>query len=278
MKEKKNAVRAKKADKIVLLLAVVLVLLSAVFEKTGLWDRAFRLAGLSPRAPYGGEADCAGKVIRYIRKLGFDTIDCYIGTHPHSDHIGVAAEIIGAFGVKNVIIPRTDESAVPDSSGYSEMISAVASSGAKVYAAIPGDSYSFGEIALTVLGPYGKSGDLNDMSAVFRVQYGEKTFLFMGDAGREEENDMLSSGAGISCDVLKVGHHGSSSSSSEEFIRAVSPSYAVISCGRNNVYGHPDKSVKELLSSFGTEIFVTSEKGTVVFATDGKTLDISTIK
>jgi beta-lactamase superfamily II metal-dependent hydrolase len=150
---------------------------------------------------------------------------------------------------------------------------------AKIEVPYPGTVYTAGGLTVTVLGPVGSNyEDLNDTSLVLMVQFGEKKFLFTGDMEAFAENELLSSNISLKADVLKVGHHGSYSSTSAAFLKAVDPDYAVISCSKDNEYGHPHRGPMENLESLNVEIYRTDYMGTVMVMTDGKTLTFYTEK
>ena len=199
-----------------------------------------------------------------------DKIDYLILTHPDEDHIGGVPNVIRELKIENIIM----SDAVKDTSTFDKMLTAVEKSGAKVIKAVPGNTYTAGKLKLTVLAPIGSfEGDYNDYSVVTKVEFGDTSVLVTGDAEHNSENNMLEKyGNSLRSDVLKMGHHGSSTSSGEDFFRAVSPKIAVISCGKDNSYGHPHKETLKLLRDTKTEFFRTDENGTVVLVSDGKTV------
>lgn len=141
-----------------------------------------------------------------------------------------------------------------------------------------GDSFSFGDAQVQFLSPMKEYSNINDSSIVVRIIHGINTFLFAGDAEWEAEHDMVDSGYDLSATVLKVGHHGSDTSSSYVFLREVMPKYAVISCGEGNSYGHPTEAVLSRLRDVGAQVFRTDLQGDVVFVSDGTTLSFGTEK
>lgn len=208
----------------------------------------------------------------YLDAQGIKTIDYAIFTHPHEDHIGGADTIMKSFDVKNVIMPdKTHTSAT-----YNKMMDAIEDSKARVIVAAPDATYSVGNLKLTVLAPL-KSGyaDLNNYSVVVRVDFGETSALFSGDAEKVSEDEMIArygmSGK-LNCDLLKVGHHGSDSSTTQAFLDKVSPSVAVISCGEGNDYGHPTQLILDRLNKGNIPYYRTDLEGTIVFVSDGDSL------
>lgn len=218
-----------------------------------------------------GEADEADTVISYLRRQKVETIDYLVATHPHSDHIGALPAVIRAFAVKNVILPRLSQENTPTTYYYEQLLTAVKNSGARVIAAKPGAAYALGEGKFTVLAPMKQDEELNNMSVVLRLTYLEKGFLFTGDAEAPVEEQLLASHADLSCDVLKLGHHGSATSNTEPFLTAASPQYAVAECGYQNSYGHPHRETVALCRALGIELLRTDKHGNVVFlvADDG---------
>jgi len=224
-----------------------------------------------------GNPDLGYRIVSYMKKQGVEKLDLAIATHPHSDHIGSMAYILNNFGADELLMPRLNESVTPVSTYYDDMLDAAARIGCLVTEAQPGLKYELCDGAyLYVLGPVGEYEDLNDWSVVTKLVVGEKSFLFMGDAEAAAEADILSSGADVSCDVLKVGHHGGSSSSGDALLEAAAPEYAVILVGAGNDYGHPADSTLERLERHGAAIYRTDLDGTVVASTDGHKLTITT--
>ncbi len=206
----------------------------------------------------------------YLKAQGIETIDYAVFTHPHEDHIGGADMVMKNFDVKNVILP--DKTATTKT--YTNMMEAIEESGAKVITAKPDATYSVGDLKLTVLAPIkGGYSDLNNYSVVVRVDFGGASAMFTGDAEGVSEEEMLSryglSGK-LDCDLLKVGHHGSKSSTTQAFLDQVSPSVAVISCGKGNDYGHPETEILNRLDKKKITYYRTDLEGSIVFSTDGE--------
>jgi DNA internalization-related competence protein ComEC/Rec2 len=220
----------------------------------------------------GGDAKAQHALLGYLRSAGLAEIDYLIATHPHSDHIGGLAPVLRQFAVKNVIMPD----AAHTSATFEKLIAAIEKKGIRITVPKVGDAFAAGLIKFTILAP-GKTFDhLNDMSVVLRMAHGETTFLFTGDAEKASEQEMLNSRQPLRADVLKVGHHGSNTSTTAAFLDAVRPSVAVISCGRGNSYKHPHVKTLEKLGGKGRiiKLFRTDEDGTVVIATDGRTVTL----
>lgn len=223
-----------------------------------------------------GENGHETEVINYLRSLGIEKLDYIIATHQHSDHIGGLPEVIEEFGMDNIIMPRLTQEQTPTNSTYKAFLKAVQASGAKVIASKVGASYSLGSARFDILGPVTNDAeDINSMSVIAKVTYGENTFLFTGDAETEEEKEVLETGADLNCDVLNVGHHGSYTSSSKDFLDAVTPEICVISCGAGNDYGHPHDKALNRIKKHTKEIYRTDICGSVVIDSNGKNLNIS---
>ncbi|WP_027640965.1 ComEC/Rec2 family competence protein [Enterocloster clostridioformis] len=220
-----------------------------------------------------GENDQAGTVISYLKAEGVTKLDYVIGTHPHSDHIGGLDKVIDTFPVDKVFLPPVEHT----TKTFEDVLDSIASRGLKITKPKPGDSYDLGNASFTILSPvkdYGK--DLNNWSVGIRLTYGDNSFVMCGDAENQAEEDILNSGAVLKADVLKAGHHGSSTSTSNAFLKKVSPSWVVIQCGKGNSYGHPHKETMEKLKKAGCQILRTDEEGTITAFSDGKTITWST--
>ena len=217
-----------------------------------------------------GEVGAAQTVIGYIKNLNIDTLDCVLVTHPHSDHMGAMTKLLYEFKIKNFIMPEIPEKIIPTSRIYEKFLTAVSDNAENVIAAEPGETFSCGEMTVEIFAPLHDYDDLNDMSAVMRVSYGDTSVMFMGDASATVEKDLLQKNVDYSATILNVGHHGSKTSSSEKWLNAVNPKYAVICCGLNNDYGHPHRAVTKRFESMGIEYFRTDLLGTIVFESNSK--------
>ncbi len=224
-----------------------------------------------------GDIGYEKKIENYLRKNGVFGIDLFILTHPHSDHIGSASHIIERFPVKEVLMPEIPEDFLPTTSVFKELLRSLSRKNCSVFYPEKGMSFELGKGAvLEILTPLGYSGDnLNNYSIVSKLTYGETSFLFTGDAEEEIELLLISSGSNISSTVLNAGHHGSSTSNSVAFLKAVSPEYAAISCGYGNDYGHPHKEVISAFRDFGIKYYRTDYDGSIIFGSDGKNIAVS---
>ena len=219
-----------------------------------------------------GEKEYGGTVLKYINSCGAKRLKYVIATHPHSDHIGGLAKVINGIDTENFITVETDQR----TSTWMKVLDTVDKNDVHYIDAKAGDKYTFGDTTFTILAPLSDRYDgYNNYSVVTMVQCGKIRFLLTGDAEKESENEMLNAGEDLRADVLKCGHHGSSTSSSAAFLKAVRPSYAIISCGKNNDYGHPHKETLKKLKLLDCTYLRTDTMGTIVASTDGRYLSFS---
>ncbi len=214
-----------------------------------------------------GEKEYGNTVCNYLTKLGVETLDYVIATHPHTDHCGGLTQVINTFECSNFITAETDQS----TKTWIDVLLAVDENDVNYIDAVVSESYSFGEAYFEILAPCSSTFDnYNDYSVVVKAVCGDTSFLLTGDAETTSEKEMLNSGADLKADVLKVAHHGSTTSSCDEFLDAVSPDYAVISCGVQNEYGHPHTEIIDALNIRGITTYRTDELGTIVALSDKK--------
>lgn len=206
-------------------------------------------------------------VLNYLKQQGIKKLDYVIGTHPHEDHIGSLDTVINTFQIGKVFMPKKTSTTVT----YRDVITSIKNKGLKITAPIPGTKYNLGQATWTILAPTKNEDykDVNNYSIVCKLQYGNTSFIFTGDAEDVSESEILSRNYNLKADVLKVGHHGSHSSTTNAFLSAVNPKYAVISCGKGNDYGHPHKETMEKLESKRIPVYRTDECGTIICTSDG---------
>lgn len=220
-----------------------------------------------------GENDQGDTVVTYLHSLGIDTLNYVIGTHPHSDHIGGLDDVINNFKIDNIIMPAKEHT----TKTYEDVLAAIESQGLKIIAPLVGTTYQLGSASFEIIAPNKDYGDdLNDWSVGIKIINGNNSFVMCGDAESQSETDISNNSIDISADVLKLGHHGSSTSSSDEFLNKVNPTYAVISCGMGNSYGHPHKETMDKLAARGIQIYRTDEQGTIIASSDGTSITWST--
>lgn len=220
-----------------------------------------------------GVPEMGSKVVDYIKSRGINKIDILIGTHPHADHIGGIPAVIENFQIGKFYMPKITTT----TKTFEDVLKAAKAKGLSINVAKAGVVLDLGnEVKAQMLAPNSSHyDDLNNYSAVIRITYGNIAFLFTGDAEKESEQEMLDKGYNLKADVLKVGHHGSSSATTWAFLKAVNPKYAVISCGKGNDYGHPHKETMEKLKSLGITVYRTDECGTVVAVSDSRTISFN---
>lgn len=225
-----------------------------------------------------GEEDSSETVIRYLESRGVRRLDYVIATHPHTDHIGGMYKVLSAFSVGTVLLPELGEDMVPISTAYSKMLDVIEKKNIKMRYAKAGEQIRLeGGTYLDFLGPLHDDYDtLNNFSLVTKFTHGRNSFLLTGDVERAGENDLLNAGAAVEATVLKVAHHGSTSSSTPAFLKRVNPQYAVISVGRDNAYGHPMPEVLERLEALDCQLLTTAQYGHIVFMSDGGSLEYYT--
>lgn len=206
----------------------------------------------------------------YIKDNGYSKIDYLVATHPHADHIGGMQDVVEQLEIGEIYMPKASST----TKTYKNLLKVIKAKGNKINTAKAGNTiYSDSSLGIDILAPNSDSyEEINDYSVVIKLVYGSKSFLFTGDAEKLSENEIT---ADVSADVLKVGHHGSSTSSSDKFIKRVNPEYAVISCGEGNSYGHPHKETIKTLNKYDVEIFRTDTMGTIIAQTDGESLEIT---
>lgn len=214
-----------------------------------------------------GNRDDAAMISEYIRKLGIEKLNNIVFTHPHEDHIGSGEYILESFGAEHIYMPSDFSGDIGE-----RLKRRIKELGIDTVNPIPGDNIAFGKCRVEFLGPYEDYADTNDDSLCLRVINGKNSMMFTGDAGRIPERVMVESGLQTESVLLHAGHHGSSTSNSYYFLRAVNPEYAVISCGKNNMYGHPHEETLSRFSDLGAEVFRTDEQGTVIAEDDGSTI------
>jgi len=212
-------------------------------------------------------------LLSYLYAWDIKTIDYLILTHPHEDHMGSAEAVLDRFDVEHLIMPDMKAA----SSDYLNLITDTDYSDTQFFRAVPGTVYSLGDAEFTILGPLDDEYESeNNYSIITRVCYLDLSFLFTGDAEQLAEEELLAryTRGELRSDIYKAGHHGSSTSSCDSFLDAVSPSVAIISCELYNPYGHPHREVLGAFSERGITVCRTDTEGTVVIETDGKNYTI----
>lgn len=213
-----------------------------------------------------GDNSHGKKVVNYLNKLNIKKIDILIGTHPDADHIGGLDYVIKHFDIGSFYMPDKTH----NTNTFKDVLLAAKNKNLKIYKAKSGVNFSLGKsIRCNVLSPIKTYSDNNLCSLVIKSTYKNKSFLFTGDAEFENEQDMIKSNNSIKSNILKVGHHGSSSSTSNDFLLKVKPDIAVISCKYNNKYHHPSEKTLTLLKKYNIPLYRTDKQGDIVLFCDG---------
>lgn len=221
----------------------------------------------------GGNRDDGELVVSYLKEKGVTKLDYVIATHPHEDHIGGLDQVIENFPIETMLLPDKTHT----TKTFEDMLLAMKKKGLSKTIPKVGDTYSLGESSFTIMAPNSNDyGDnLNNYSIVIKLTYQKNSFLMMGDAEITSEKEMMEKGLDLSCDVLKIGHHGSKTSSSHQFLASVHPAAAVISVGKGNDYGLPKKEVMNRLKTMKIPVYRTDEQGTIIAISDGTHITFS---
>lgn len=224
-----------------------------------------------------GESESAETVIEYLNLYNVDDLEYIIATHPHSDHVGALPKIMEEIEAEKLVLPIKSEKTTDGTQYRNELIQIAREKNIKV-TEVPLDSdyeITLGKLKLVFLGPIVDDENLNNTSLIVKLTFDKISFLFTGDAEKLEEYTLVSrdfeqGGGTLKSDILKVAHHGSNTSSISDFVKAVNPEYAVISCGVDNEYGHPHNLTIQTLTNIGAKILRTDLSGSIVIASDGK--------
>ena len=222
----------------------------------------------------GGEASESSKVYAYLKAHGINHLDYMVATHAHSDHIGGLSGALNYATVDTAFCPVTEY----DSKTFSSMVKYLSNQGLGITVPSAGDRFMLGSASVQILGPQKNYEDPNDTSIVLKVTYGETSFLFTGDAERTAEADIISAGYDLRSTVLKVGHHGSDTSTSYPFLREIMPEYAVIQVGKGNSYGHPTEDTLSRLRDADVKVYRNDLQGDIICSSDGKVVSFTTTK
>ena len=222
----------------------------------------------------GGNREDGQLVVSYLEQQGVQELEAVVCTHAHEDHVGGLPSVLAVYPTAAVYAPtRTYSSNI-----FDKFVYYTDQQGLEITIPQPGDTFTLGDVNLTVMGPVKSYPDPNNTSIVIMAEYGSTRFLFTGDMEKEAENDMLDYWDGRynwNCDVLKSGHHGSSTSSSYRLIYETDPEYVVISVGTDNSYGHPHRETIALYQDAGIPAFRTDELGHVIVTSDGSTVNVT---
>ena len=223
----------------------------------------------------GGNVADSNVVAAYLKKEDVTELNYVVCSHAHEDHVGGLSGALSVTKADNIYAPKTEA----NTKAYKNFKKKAEEQNVEIKHPNVGDEIQLGSSMVEFLGPVDENGkDLNSTSIVLKITYGNTSFLFTGDAESDEEEEILNSGADLKSTVLKVGHHGSRTSTSYPFLREVMPQYAVISVEKGNSYGHPNEETLSKLSDAGVEVYRTDESGDIVMTSDGNNISITTSK
>lgn len=205
-------------------------------------------------------------LLGYLKKTGITRIDYLVLTHPHEDHIGGADAVIKSYDIGTIYMPKQ----TANTATFRDVVKAMNVKGLKAKVPVPSESFMLGGAQCTILGPVEpKQDDANTFSIVLKVTFGKNKFLFTGDTQSSNEEAMIQKGYDLSCDVLKVAHHGSKTSTCQDFLNKIKPKFAVISVGKDNDYHHPHEVTLKKLANMGVKLYRTDQCGNIICTSNG---------
>ena len=223
----------------------------------------------------GGNPEDSNLIVSYLKKLDIKHLDYLICSHAHDDHVGGLSGALSVVTVGKVYAPKTEN----DIKSYQNFKKKVSEQNLKIETPTAGNTFNFGRSTVLFLGPVKEDSDnLNNTSIMMKITYGNTSFLFTGDAEHDEELSVIEQGYDLSADVLKVGHHGSSYSSTYLFLREIMPQYVIISVGKNNSYGHPSEQTLSRLNDADVQVYRTDTHGDIILSSDGNNITVKTEK
>ena len=220
----------------------------------------------------GGNVDDGSLVVSYLQKQGVEQLQYVFCSHAHEDHVGGLAAVMAKFPAGHAYSPVTEGS----TKCFNDFVKYTQQQGLQLEVPSVGTVWPLGSATVTLLGPVTQYSETNNTSLVLRIDYGNTSYLLTGDMEKTAETDLVNSGANLKVDVLQVGHHGSSTSTSYVFLNAVLPEMGIISCGVNNKYGHPHEETLSILRDAGVDVYRTDLLGTITVSSDGQNYTVAT--
>ena len=220
----------------------------------------------------GGNNNDGPLLVKYFQELGIKDIKYIVGTHPHEDHIGGIDEVINNFNINQIFIPD----AITTTKTFEDLLDSIEKKNLTFTVPTINNTYTLGETTIKIIYTGTDTSDLNNSSIIIKLTYKKTSYLFTDDATNITEKKILNKD--IKSDVLKIGHHGSKYSSTENFIKKVNPKYAIISVGKGNKYGHPNIETINLLNKYNIKTYRTDELGTIILTSDGNNIEITSFK
>lgn len=221
-----------------------------------------------------GNNEDGNKIVEFLKKQNITKIDILVGTHPHEDHIGSLDKIIKNFDIGKIYMPKV----ATTTKSFEDVIKAIEDKGLTITEPEIGKTFKMGECSFKILHTDTDEENLNNCSITLKMTFGDLSYMFTGDIETAAEKQILDRGFDLKCNVLKVAHHGSNTSSSEAFLDSVSPDIAVIMCGKNNDYWHPHQVILNRLNARKIKIYRTDESGTILITSDGYTNKVKSLK
>ena len=249
-------------------------LLTVWFIDVGQADSTLIVCGGETMLIDGGNISDSSLIYSFLKEHGIKRLNYIVATHPHEDHIGGLSGALNYADADVIYCPVKEY----DSTAFRNFTKYLRAQNKEITIPKAGSEFSLGKANVQILGPLKEYSDMNNMSIVLKITFGETSFLFTGDAEREAEHDLINSGSDLKADVLKAGHHGSASSSSYPFLYHVMPEYAVISCEKDSRYGHPDSGTLSRFKDLPAAVYRTDLHGTVTCISDGYTISFITEK
>ena len=238
------------------------LIMTSYFIDVGQGDCSLFVSGDETMLIDSGEYEYGDAILSFMEEKGISEIDYIVATHAHTDHMGAMKGIINSIDVENIILSEVSDSAMSKRQ-YGEFLEAVDNSGAEVIIAEPDYTFSFGNAECTILAPFEVSQDENNNSVVIKIMAGKTSFLMTGDIEKSVEKQILINYPDLEATILKIAHHGSNTSSHDDFINSINAKVGIISVGKSNSYDHPSAEVIESLRNSGMDLYRTDLNGTV---------------